>query len=91
MLTRPDAPAGRGRKVLRSPVAERADAAGIPVLQPRSPRSPEFLAGLADLAVDCAPVVAYGALVPPAALALIAEAEWTGHGAWVPRVEVSPH
>jgi len=49
-------------------VAERADAAGIPVLQPRSPREPEFLTQLADLAVDCAPVVAYGALVPPAAL-----------------------
>jgi methionyl-tRNA formyltransferase len=51
-------------------VAERADAAGIPVLQPRSPRDPEFLAQLAALAVDCAPVVAYGALVPQAALDL---------------------
>jgi methionyl-tRNA formyltransferase len=54
--------------VSRSPVAERADAAGVPVLQPRSPRAPEFLAELADLAVDCVPVVAYGALVPQAAL-----------------------
>lgn len=68
VLTRPDAPAGRGRKVSRSPVAERADAAGVPVLQPRSPREPEFLAQLAELAVDCVPVVAYGALIPPAAL-----------------------
>ena len=68
MLTRPDAPAGRGRRTSRSPVAERADAAGIPVLQPRSPREPEFLETLRALAVDCAPVVAYGALVPPAAL-----------------------
>lgn len=70
VLTRPDARSGRGRKVSRSPVAERADTAGLPVLQPRSPREPEFLAQLADLAVDCAPVVAYGALVPPAALDL---------------------
>ena len=70
VLTRPDARSGRGRTVSRSPVAERADAAGIPVLQPRSPREPEFLAQLADLAVDCAPVVAYGALVPQAALDL---------------------
>ncbi|SDD06946.1 methionyl-tRNA formyltransferase [Geodermatophilus telluris] len=68
VLTRPDARSGRGRTASRSPVAERADAAGLPVLQPRSPREPEFLAQLADLAVDCAPVVAYGALVPPAAL-----------------------
>jgi methionyl-tRNA formyltransferase len=70
VLTRPDARSGRGRTVSRSPVAERADAAGIPVLQPRSPREPEFLGQLADLAVDCAPVVAYGALVPQAALDL---------------------
>ncbi|WP_448617001.1 methionyl-tRNA formyltransferase [Modestobacter sp. URMC 112] len=68
VLTRPDARSGRGRRTSRSPVAERADAAGIPVLQPRSPREPEFLEQLAGLAVDCAPVVAYGALVPPAAL-----------------------
>jgi methionyl-tRNA formyltransferase len=40
------------------------------VLQPRSPREPEFLQQLADLAVDCAPVVAYGALIPQAALDL---------------------
>ncbi|HEY0402969.1 MAG TPA: methionyl-tRNA formyltransferase, partial [Blastococcus sp.] len=70
VLTRPDARSGRGRKESRSPVAERADAAGLPVLQPRSPREPEFLEQLAGLAVDCAPVVAYGALVPQTALDL---------------------
>jgi methionyl-tRNA formyltransferase len=68
VLTRPDARAGRGRSLSRSPVAERADAAGVAVLQPRSPREPDFLAQLAELAVDCAPVVAYGALLPQAAL-----------------------
>jgi methionyl-tRNA formyltransferase len=51
-------------------VAVRADAAGIPVLQPPSPRDPAFLEQFAALGVDCAPVVAYGALVPPAALAV---------------------
>ncbi|SDF00637.1 methionyl-tRNA formyltransferase [Blastococcus fimeti] len=70
VLSRPDARSGRGRTASRSPVAERADAAGIPVLQPRSPREPEFLEQLAGLAVDCAPVVAYGALIPQAALDL---------------------
>ena len=68
VLTRPDARAGRGRQVSRSPVAERADAAGVPVLQPRSPREPEFLEQLSALAVDCAPVVAYGALLPQSVL-----------------------
>ena len=51
-------------------MAERADAAGLPTLQPRFPREPEFLEQLAALDVDCAPVVAYGALVPQAALDL---------------------
>jgi methionyl-tRNA formyltransferase len=68
VVTRPDAPAGRGRKLVRSPVGQLADEAGVPVLTPKRPSEPEFLAALADLAPDCAPVVAYGALVPRAAL-----------------------
>jgi methionyl-tRNA formyltransferase len=68
VLTRPDAPAGRGRHLVRSPVGEWADARGIEVLTPARPREPEFLARLAELAPDCVPVVAYGALVPPSAL-----------------------
>ncbi|MQA24415.1 MAG: methionyl-tRNA formyltransferase [Micromonosporaceae bacterium] len=69
VLTRPDAPAGRGRRVARSPVAAWADEHDVPVLAPKKPREPEFLERLAELAPDCVPVVAYGALVPPAALA----------------------
>jgi methionyl-tRNA formyltransferase len=68
VVTRPDAPAGRGRHEIRSPVARWADAAGVPVLQPARPSQPEFLQALADLAPDCCPVVAYGALVPKSAL-----------------------
>ncbi|GAA1173834.1 methionyl-tRNA formyltransferase [Pseudonocardia alaniniphila] len=68
VVTRPDAPAGRGRKLVRSPVGALADEAGIPVLTPRRPSEPEFLAQLGELAPDCCPVVAYGALVPRAAL-----------------------
>ena len=48
----------------RSPVGALADAAGVPVLTPDRPRDPDFLAALRDLAPDCCPVVAYGALVP---------------------------
>jgi methionyl-tRNA formyltransferase len=70
VVTRPDAAAGRGRRVSRSPVAEVADAAGLRVLQPRRPSEPEFLAALAEIAPDAAPVVAYGALIPPAALGI---------------------
>ncbi|MEJ8277744.1 methionyl-tRNA formyltransferase [Pseudonocardia spirodelae] len=64
VVTRPDAPAGRGRKLTRSPVGELADAAGVPVLTPARASDPEFLAALRELAPDCAPVVAYGALLP---------------------------
>jgi len=52
----------------RSPVATWADERGIEVLTPEKPRDPEFLDRLRELAPDCAPVVAYGALVPAAAL-----------------------
>ncbi|WP_194823782.1 methionyl-tRNA formyltransferase [Micromonospora sp. S-DT3-3-22] len=68
VVTRPDAPAGRGRGVLRSPVGVWADEHGVEVLTPARPREPEFLDRLRTLAPDCVPVVAYGALVPPAAL-----------------------
>ena len=68
VLTRPDAPAGRGRRTVASPVRERAEAAGIPVLTPATLRDAAVQRQIADLAVDCAPVVAYGGLVPPALL-----------------------
>jgi methionyl-tRNA formyltransferase len=68
VLTRPDARAGRGRKVVRSPVALLADEAGLPVWQPARPSDPDFLEELRATAPDCVPVVAYGALVPRAAL-----------------------
>ncbi|MER7763381.1 methionyl-tRNA formyltransferase [Streptomyces sp. NPDC097619] len=68
VVTRPDAPAGRGRRLVASPVAQRAEEAGIEVLRPTRPRDPDFLARLAEIAPDCCPVVAYGALLPKAAL-----------------------
>lgn len=70
VLTRPDAPTGRGRHTAASPVAERAVAAGIEVLKPAKVSDPDLLERLRELAPDCCPVVAYGALVPPAALAV---------------------
>jgi methionyl-tRNA formyltransferase len=70
VLTRPAAPSGRGRRLTASPLAEAAEAAGIPVLSPRSVREPEFHDELRALAPDCCPVVAYGGLVPQSALAI---------------------
>ena len=64
VVTRPDAPAGRGRTLVASPVAQRAEELGVPVLKPAHPRDPDFQAALRELAPDCCPVVAYGALLP---------------------------
>lgn len=70
VVTRPDAPVGRGRKVVRSPVGAVADEQGIEVLTPRRASAPEFLARLRELEPDCCPVVAYGALLREEALAI---------------------
>jgi len=68
VLTRPDAPTGRGRRMEQSPVRKVAEEHGVEVLTPRRPRDPEFVERLAELAPDVCPVVAYGGLIPPAAL-----------------------
>ncbi len=68
VVTRPDAPAGRGRRLTASPVGARAEALGVPVLKPEHPRDPEFQAALRALEPDCCAVVAYGALLPQSAL-----------------------
>jgi methionyl-tRNA formyltransferase len=64
VVTRPDAPAGRGRKLVASPVAQLAEELGVPVLKPKHPRDPDFQEALRALDPDCCPVVAYGALLP---------------------------
>ena len=70
VITRPHARAGRGRAEVASPVETVAVAAGVPVLAPRKAGDPDFLAQLAGLQVDCCAVVAYGALLPTAVLAI---------------------
>ncbi len=68
VVTRPDAPAGRGRKLTPSPVAQVAERLGVPVLKPDHPRDLDFQGQLRALEPDCCPVVAYGALLPQSAL-----------------------
>jgi methionyl-tRNA formyltransferase len=68
VVTRPDAPAGRGRTLRPSPVRELAEQAGVEVLTPAHPREADFQDRLRALGPDCCPVVAYGALVPRAVL-----------------------
>ncbi|HXP53406.1 MAG TPA: methionyl-tRNA formyltransferase [Streptosporangiaceae bacterium] len=73
VVTRPDAPAGRGRHLEASPVARLAESAGLEVLKPVKARDPEFLDRLRAINPDCCPVTAYGALLPQVALDIPAQ------------------
>ena len=68
VVTQPDRPSGRGRKLARPPVAELAADAGIAVLQPEHLRAPEAVAAIVALAPDLQIVAAYGQLLPAAVL-----------------------
>jgi methionyl-tRNA formyltransferase len=68
VVTRPDAPVGRGKKMHRSPVAEAAGELGFETLKPARPNETWFLDRLRAIAPDCCPVTAYGALLPQRAL-----------------------
>jgi methionyl-tRNA formyltransferase len=70
VLTRPDAPAGRGRSLVASPVKERALELGVEVLTPGRVVDPLFQERLRELAPDACPIVAFGALIPVSALAI---------------------
>ena len=64
VVTRPDAPRGRGKRLAASPVAARAAELGLEILRPQRPRDEEFVDRLTALEPECCPVVAYGALLP---------------------------
>jgi methionyl-tRNA formyltransferase len=65
VITRPDRPRGRGRRIQASPVKQTAVAAHLPVLQPETLRNdPAVPAALRDWAADVLVVVAYGLIVP---------------------------
>lgn len=68
VVTRPDAAQGRSKRLVPSPVAQRAEELGVPVLKPEHPREPDFQDALKALEPDCCPVVAYGAMLPQSAL-----------------------
>ncbi|WP_237068124.1 methionyl-tRNA formyltransferase [Microbulbifer guangxiensis] len=68
VYTQPDRPAGRGKKLLPSPVKAVALQHDVPVYQPQSLRDAEAQAGLRQLGADIMVVVAYGLILPQAVL-----------------------
>ena len=70
VVTQPDRPRGRGRKVFPQPVSQVARAGGILVLQPKKLKDPVFLEDLADLRPDMIVVAAYGKILSREVLSL---------------------
>jgi len=68
VVTQPDRPSGRGRKLTASPVKIAAQARNIPVLQPTKMKIPQTASDFSDLRADIAVVAAYGRILPPALL-----------------------
>ena len=68
VYTQPDRPAGRGQKLMPSPVKQLAMTHNIPVYQPQTLRDPAAQAELAALQPDLMVVVAYGLILPQAVL-----------------------
>ena len=85
VLTQPDRPAGRGRKLQASPVKLAAEAAGLPVLQPLGLKDPEANHSLEKLSPDLIVVVAYGLILPRDILELPRHGCWNIHASLLPR------
>lgn len=86
VVTQPDRPAGRGRRLRPSPVKELALQEGYPLLQPEVPRGEDFLAQLRDLAPDLSVVVAYGHILRREVLDLPPQGSLNVHASLLPRL-----
>lgn len=85
VLTQPDRPAGRGKKLTASPIKEYAVAQGIPVWQPVTLKDPEIVDDLRRFDPDLLIVVAYGLLLPAAVLAIPGQGCLNVHASLLPR------
>ncbi len=86
VVTRPDRPAGRGRRLTPSPVKQVALDLGLPVLTPERPRGDDFLAEISALAPDISVVVAYGHILRPEVLALPPRGSINVHASLLPEL-----
>lgn len=85
VFTQPDRPAGRGKKLMPSPVKVLAEEHGLPVFQPASLRPSENQQLVADLNADVMVVVAYGLILPKAVLDMPRLGCVNVHGSLLPR------
>ncbi|WP_122710564.1 methionyl-tRNA formyltransferase [Pseudomonas viridiflava] len=85
VYTQPDRPAGRGQKLMPSPVKQLALEHNVPVMQPPTLRAPEAQAELADLKPDLMVVVAYGLILPQVVLDIPRLGCINSHASLLPR------
>ena len=85
VVTQPDRPAHRGQRLTPPPVKERAEAAGVPVLQPARVRDPGWPERLRAFAPEVAVVVAFGQILPKAVLDVPPRGSINVHASLLPR------
>ncbi len=85
VVTQPDRPKGRGRKVVAPPVKRLAEARGLPLYQPEKVRSPEAIERIAELAPACIVTVAYGQLLSAKILELPSLGAVNVHASLLPK------
>ena len=85
VVSQPDKPVGRGKKIKLSPVKEKAIAANIPVLQPEKAKDPGFIEELKEFQADIFVVAAYGKILPEAVLNLPPYGCVNVHGSLLPK------
>lgn len=85
VVAQPDKPSGRGMKMHAPPVAEKARALGLPLVQPAKIRNEEFLARVRDAGAEIGIVVAYGKILPSALLAIPPHGFLNIHGSVLPK------
>ena len=85
LVTRPDKPQGRGRRVEGSPLVALARGRGVPVLQPATTKDPGFVAELRALSPDALLVASYGEILREDVLGIARHGALNVHGSLLPR------
>ena len=85
VISQPDKPKGRGKKLQPTPVKQAAEEAGIPVYQPEKIKDPDFIEILKKTKADVFVVVAYGQILPQAVLDIPKYGCINVHGSLLPK------
>jgi len=85
VVTQPDRPKGRGRKLAKSAVKLRAEELGLPVYQPEKVKAPDAVQRIADVRPDLIVVAAFGQILPKSVLDIPAKGCINVHASLLPK------